>query len=83
MDMQGFKRTDAIDNGFITRTGYEEVNNMSVLKTCHTSIVDDDENDKEATMNIPPPTPTNAPSPTVGVSSSATLFDYASAFQVS
>ena len=55
--------------------------NQWVLKTTCFPIAAEDESDEDAAMDIPPPSPTAAPSPTVGVGSSAALFDYASASQ--
>ena len=65
--------------------GYEEINNKWVLKTFHAPVVDDDESDKEDTIDILPPSPIDAPSRTaavslVGVGPSASMFNYASSF---
>ena len=52
-----------------------------VLKTTSVPTVAEDESDEEAAMDIPPPSPTDAPSSIAGASSLAAPFDYASAFK--
>ena len=85
-DIHVCKPSDAIANNFISRLGYELMRNQWVLKTTRVLTTTKEESDKEAAMDIPPPSPvvpspTTMPSLTIGVGSSTTPFDYASAFQ--
>ena len=50
------------------------------MKTSRVPIVAEDESDEEAAIDIPPPSPTVAPSPTASVGFLVAPFNYANAF---
>ena len=78
------KPSNAINNSSIFHLGYELHGNESVLKTTRVPTAAKGVNDEEATMDIPPPSPTTVLSsflPTAGARSSSATFDYASALQ--
>ena len=51
------------------------------MKTTCVPVSAVDESDEEAALDIPPPSPTTAPSLTTSVGFSSAPFDYSSAFQ--
>ena len=79
-DIRVTKPYDAIDNAYISRLSYEHNGCEWVEKVAHTSTVVEEDTDEEAEMDIPPPSPTGAPSPstppTVGAGSSAAPPDW-------
>ena len=80
------KPFDSIDNGSISRLGYELQRKKWVLKTTCVLVTAEEVSDEEAATEIPPPSPIAAPSsPSLtagaGASSSYASFNYASAFQ--
>ena len=75
------KLSNAIDNGSISQLGYKLQRNEWVLKTTRVHTTVEEVNDEEEAMDIPPLSPTAAPSLTPGAGFSSTSFDYASALQ--
>ena len=73
------KPFDAINNGSISRLGYELHKHEWVLKTTRVPIAVEEENDEEAAMDIPLPSPIvdpSSPPPTTGARSSSTLLNW-------
>ena len=79
-DMCICKSSDAIDHNSVSLLGYELERNQWVLKTTHVPAATEDESDEEASIDIPPPSPTASPSSIVGVGPSVAPFNYAKAF---